>query len=274
DFQDLSGDRARQEEVRRREQGIHQPAPEQRALDDPGNRAAPPDDAQGHELHRGPAARVLRKGNRPLEAADAARGRRRHQHAREHRQPRDEREVRADAARAVAAQVLLLERAVDDYGRGRERALDQGANSEDGGRRAAQKPAHRPADRRDVREEGREDRAPHRRQVSGPARHPARADAEAAMSLATNSTPPDVSILVPAKDEAENLAEFVRLTREAMLPLPYAVELVIVDDGSHDGTPGVLDELRAKHPFVKVVTHRTQRGIADALKSGADAARG
>lgn len=94
------------------------------------------------------------------------------------------------------------------------------------------------------------------------------------MSLATNSTLPDVSVLVPAKDEAENLAEFVRLTREAMLPLPYAVELVIVNDGSHDGTQHLLEELAAKHPFVKVVTHRTQRGIADALKSGADIARG
>ena len=94
------------------------------------------------------------------------------------------------------------------------------------------------------------------------------------MSLATNSTAPDVSILVPAKDEADNLAEFVRLTREALLPLPYACEVVIVNDGSHDGTANVLAELSAKHPFVKVVTHRTQRGIADALKSGADVARG
>ncbi len=94
------------------------------------------------------------------------------------------------------------------------------------------------------------------------------------MSLATNSTPPDVSVLVPAKDEAENLAEFVRLTREALLPLPYACELVIINDGSHDGTPRLLEELAAKHPFVRVVTHRAQRGIADALKSGADLARG
>ena len=86
--------------------------------------------------------------------------------------------------------------------------------------------------------------------------------------------PPEVSVLVPAKDEAENLPEFVRLAREALLPLPYACEVVIVDDGSHDGTPRVLAELAAKHPFVRVVTHRAQRGIADALKSGADAARG
>jgi glycosyltransferase involved in cell wall biosynthesis len=94
------------------------------------------------------------------------------------------------------------------------------------------------------------------------------------MSLATNSTPPDVSVLVPAKDEAENLTEFVRLTREAMLPLPYAVELVIINDGSHDGTARLLEELTLKHPFVRVVTHRMQRGVADALKSGADIARG
>ncbi len=94
------------------------------------------------------------------------------------------------------------------------------------------------------------------------------------MSLATNSTPPEVSVLVPAKDEVENLPEFVRLAREALLPLPYACEVVIVDDGSHDGTPRVLAEIAAKHPFVRVVTHRAQRGIADALKSGADAARG
>ena len=94
------------------------------------------------------------------------------------------------------------------------------------------------------------------------------------MSLATNSTAPDVSVLVPAKDEAENLAELVRLTREALLPLPYACELVIINDGSHDGTARLLEELTAKHPFVRVVTHRTQRGIADALKSGADLARG
>ena len=94
------------------------------------------------------------------------------------------------------------------------------------------------------------------------------------MSLATASTPAEVSVLVPAKDEAENLPEFVRLAREALLPQPYACEVVVVNDGSHDGTGRVLEELAAKHPFVRVVTHRSQRGIADALRSAADAARG
>ncbi|HYT05206.1 MAG TPA: glycosyltransferase family 2 protein [Gemmatimonadales bacterium] len=94
------------------------------------------------------------------------------------------------------------------------------------------------------------------------------------MSLATPAVAPDVSVLVPAKDEVENLPEFVRQAREALLPLPYACEVVVIDDGSRDGTAEALRELEAKHPFVQVVTHRSQRGIADALKSGADAARG
>jgi glycosyltransferase involved in cell wall biosynthesis len=94
------------------------------------------------------------------------------------------------------------------------------------------------------------------------------------VSLATPAVPPEVSVLVPAKDEVDNLPEFVRQAREALLPLPYACEIVVIDDGSRDGTGERLRDLAARHPFVRVVTHRTQRGIADALKSGADAARG
>jgi glycosyltransferase involved in cell wall biosynthesis len=94
------------------------------------------------------------------------------------------------------------------------------------------------------------------------------------VSLAAAGSRPVVSVLVPAKDEAENLPELVRLMRETLLPLPYACELVVIDDGSRDATADVLRQLAAQHPFLRVVTHRSQRGIADALKSGTDAAAG
>ena len=94
------------------------------------------------------------------------------------------------------------------------------------------------------------------------------------MSLATGVALPEVSVLVPAKDEAESPPEFVRQAREALLPLPYPCEIVVIDDGSRDGTADALRDLAAKHPFLRIVTHRSQRGIADALASGADAARG
>jgi len=50
--------------------------------------------------------------------------------------------------------------------------------------------------------------------------------------------------------------------------------VVIVDDGSRDSTPQLLGELAGSYPFLRSVRHRRQRGIADALRSAADLARG
>jgi glycosyltransferase involved in cell wall biosynthesis len=84
----------------------------------------------------------------------------------------------------------------------------------------------------------------------------------------------DVSVLVPAKDEAQNLPEFVRLCQEALGSAPFSFEVVVVNDGSRDDTARVLDDLARRYPFLQVVTHRRQRGIADALRSAGDAASG
>lgn len=86
--------------------------------------------------------------------------------------------------------------------------------------------------------------------------------------------PVDVSVLVPAKDEAENLPEFVRLAGEALGIAGFSFEVVVVDDGSRDGSAGVLQDLQRQYPFLRVVTHRRQRGIADALRSAQDVAQG
>lgn len=94
------------------------------------------------------------------------------------------------------------------------------------------------------------------------------------MTLARRDGPADVSVLVPAKDEAENLSEFVSQCAEALAPTDYTCEVVVVNDGSEDATAAVLDELAQRYPFLRVVTHRTRRGIADALRSGGEAARG
>lgn len=84
----------------------------------------------------------------------------------------------------------------------------------------------------------------------------------------------DVSVLVPAKDEAENLPDFIRLCGEALGGARFSFEVVVVDDGSRDGTADVLGELKSRYPFLRVVTHRRQRGIADALRSAGDEALG
>ncbi|MFN2317146.1 MAG: glycosyltransferase family 2 protein [Gemmatimonadales bacterium] len=83
-----------------------------------------------------------------------------------------------------------------------------------------------------------------------------------------------VSLLVPAKDEADNLAEFVSQCQDALEPAGFTYEVIIVDDGSRDRSAAVLRDLAAAHPWLQVVTHRRQQGIADALRSAADVASG
>jgi glycosyltransferase involved in cell wall biosynthesis len=93
----------------------------------------------------------------------------------------------------------------------------------------------------------------------------------------TGADPADalaVSVLVPAKDEAPNLPEFLARCADALGPAGFSFEVVVVDDGSRDETPRILRDLRAKYPFLRTVTHRRQRGIADALRSAGDVARG
>jgi glycosyltransferase involved in cell wall biosynthesis len=64
------------------------------------------------------------------------------------------------------------------------------------------------------------------------------------------TAPVDVSLLVPAKDEAENLPEFLRQCAAALGPAGFTYEVVVVNDGSRDGSGAVLDTLQAEHPFL------------------------
>ncbi|HMC54779.1 MAG TPA: glycosyltransferase [Gemmatimonadaceae bacterium] len=79
----------------------------------------------------------------------------------------------------------------------------------------------------------------------------------------------DVSVLVPAKDEAENLPLFMEQAAIAFAADPNVrYEVVVVDDGSGDDTARVLRDLQKQYSFLRVATHRSQRGIADALRTG------
>lgn len=94
------------------------------------------------------------------------------------------------------------------------------------------------------------------------------------MTAAVTAATVELSVLVPAKDESENLPEFVRRCCAMFADVAYPCELVVVDDGSTDDTPAVLRGLSQQYPQLRVVTHRSRRGIADALKSAGDVALG
>jgi len=95
-----------------------------------------------------------------------------------------------------------------------------------------------------------------------------------ANALAPVTSAPRVSVLVPAKDEAENLPEFMRQAAEAFAKTPGMYEVIVIDDGSVDDTPAVLARLEREYPFLRTVRHRFRRGIADALRTGYAHSRG
>jgi hypothetical protein len=78
----------------------------------------------------------------------------------------------------------------------------------------------------------------------------------------------DISVLVPAKDEAENLPRFMELAAEAFAASALRYEVIVIDDGSEDDTWATLQSLRQRYEFLRTVRHRTRRGIADALRTG------
>lgn len=91
------------------------------------------------------------------------------------------------------------------------------------------------------------------------------------MPDATIPTAPILSVVVPVRNEAPNIAALVAEIESALHSIPH--EIVYVDDGSTDATPQALAEARAGAPLV-VLRHRESCGQSAAVITGVRAARG
>jgi len=83
-----------------------------------------------------------------------------------------------------------------------------------------------------------------------------------------------LSIVLPAKDEHERLPEMLNQVDELIRRLDLSCELVVTDDGSRDDTPEILKRWGEQHDHLRVVTHETNHGKGEALKSAAAVSRG
>jgi len=85
---------------------------------------------------------------------------------------------------------------------------------------------------------------------------------------------PDVSVVVPAHDEEPSLAVLATRVRDVLDREGLSFELIIVDDGSRDGTAALLRNLAADDPRNRARILRHRHGKSAALGTGLQAARG
>jgi dolichol-phosphate mannosyltransferase len=91
-------------------------------------------------------------------------------------------------------------------------------------------------------------------------------------AILTEVHTPSFAIVIPAHNEEAGIAACVRAVDAALEKLPNETALIVVDDGSRDGTADVLAEIAVAHPRLAVVRHRVNRGYGAGLRTGTEAA--
>jgi len=89
------------------------------------------------------------------------------------------------------------------------------------------------------------------------------------MSDSAPDTPGVPWLILPTYDEADNIAAILAAAGEALAEAsPEGYRILVVDDGSPDGTGEIADRLAAEHDWIRVL-HRTQKnGIGPAYLAG------
>lgn len=88
------------------------------------------------------------------------------------------------------------------------------------------------------------------------------------------SAPPQISVVLPVFNEAENLPPLLDEIAGTLRGLGKTFEILAVDDASTDGSVAVLESLRRRHPELRVLRHRRNCGQSAAFASGFAHARG
>jgi len=92
--------------------------------------------------------------------------------------------------------------------------------------------------------------------------------------VSPSTSPVDLSIVIPVYNERDNIEPLLREISASLRGLDRPYEVLMVDDGSTDGSDEVLRRLRAAHPFLRVIRFARNAGQTAAMDAGFRRARG
>jgi dolichol-phosphate mannosyltransferase len=84
----------------------------------------------------------------------------------------------------------------------------------------------------------------------------------------------DISIVIPSYNEEAGLGKNITALAAALAGWDKTWEIILVNDGSTDGTPAIMEKLAAADPRLRLVSYRDNRGRGFALRTGIGAAEG
>lgn len=83
---------------------------------------------------------------------------------------------------------------------------------------------------------------------------------------------PEISVVIPARDEEMAIVPLVDGIAVALAGRKF--EVIVIDDGSSDGTAEALTRLSKKYPWLRSIRHDTSQGQSASIRAGVRASRG
>lgn len=84
----------------------------------------------------------------------------------------------------------------------------------------------------------------------------------------------DISVVIPLYNEVESLSELTEWISRVMAQNGFLYEIILIDDGSNDGSWELINQLRLENPFIRGIKFRRNYGKSAALNVGFEAAQG
>lgn len=85
---------------------------------------------------------------------------------------------------------------------------------------------------------------------------------------------PEISVVIPVFNEEANIQPVVSAVRDALLPMKRSFEILLVDDGSTDGSEDVIMAVKEMFPELRALFLRRNFGQSAAMTAGFDHAQG